>query len=241
MDSSSSVEWLRQVVDRRQTFVKRIWQADAAPSELTAQVNVLDRYLDGSTLDTLQRQSKILKDDRTTTVACLHLKPRQMVLKRYNARSWGHVISRSVRRSRASRCWQMSYAFANAGIRVAAPYLMYEQRFGPLRLNAYFVSEYLPGEELLKALPSMDAEQQSRVLQKIRDAYQRMRAAKLSHGDLKASNLIWHNDELYFIDLDAAQQHRSISSWSRAHHKDRQRFSKNWRDQPALLALFADL
>ena len=66
-----------------------------------------------------------------------------------------------------------------------------------------------------------------------------MQEHKISHGDLKATNLLWVDNQLYFIDLDAARQHKTIASWQRANKRDKKRFLKNWRDTPELEALFA--
>jgi len=144
----------------------------------------------------------------------------------------------TLRRSRARRCWQMSYAFTKAGLNVAQPILMFEDRFGPLRLNAYFVNEFLDGQELLTLLPTMISEDQQRVSTAIEDAFEKMKAARLTHGDLKASNLMWCDNKLYFIDLDAAQHHNNSVTWQQAHNKDRKRFLKNWQQDSQLLALF---
>ena len=66
-----------------------------------------------------------------------------------------------------------------------------------------------------------------------------MQQYKISHGDMKASNLLWVDSELFFIDLDAARQHHSEASWRRANIRDRKRFLKNWRGIPELELLFA--
>lgn len=189
----------------------------------------------------LQNNSILLKNDRTTTVARFDLHGESLVIKRYNPRSHWHKIKRSLRRTRADRCWQMSYSFAQAGLNVAPPILMFEQRFGPIRLDAYFVNQLLDGEELLTALPTMNINEQQLVKHAITDAFEKMQHAMITHGDFKASNLIWKDEALYFIDLDAAQKHRSKVTWTKANNKDRKRFLKNWSDTPNLLALFDDL
>jgi len=100
------------------------------------------------------------------------------------------------------------------------------------------VSEFLEGQELLTLLPTMISEDQQRVSTAIEDAFEKMKAARLTHGDLKASNLMWCDNKLYFIDLDAAQHHINSVTWQQAHNKDRKRFLKNWQQDSQLLALF---
>lgn len=184
--------------------------------------------------------AEILKHDRTTTVCRLSTPTGLVILKRYNPRSFWHKVKRALRRSRARRCWQMSYAFAASGLRVARPIMMFEHRFGPIRRNAYFASESVAGDEVLKCLPDLPVTEQAAVAKAVHEAFSRMRAARITHGDMKASNLIWTGSELVFIDLDAAQQHWTQWGWRRKHAKDRRRFMKNWRDRPELLALFQE-
>lgn len=232
-DLSDKMDWLQNQVIRCSGWSSQFCQTAETQSVLNADHATLGSLLDDSTT--------LLKDDRTTTVGKLELASQSFVLKRYNARSRGHRFKRALRRSRARRCWNMSYAFARAGLNVAAPVLMYEHRFGPLRLDAYFATEFLVGDELLSALPSMSVVEQAAVVAAIDVAFSKMRVAKLTHGDMKASNLLWVSGMLYFIDLDAAQQHRTEFSWRAKHAKDKKRFLKNWRSQPEILDLFAGL
>jgi len=189
----------------------------------------------------LQNNKQVFKNSQVTSVVQVQLKSCDCIIKRYNARSLLHHLKRSIRVSRASRCWNMSYAFSAAGINVATPYLMHERRIGPFRLGAYFVSEKLRGEELKTALPKMTTAQKKQVLALIANVFEKMREAKITHGDMKASNIMWVNEQLYFIDLDASKIHVTHASWQHSHSKDVKRFLKNWKDQPELLALFSEL
>ncbi|MFT4636067.1 MAG: tRNA A-37 threonylcarbamoyl transferase component Bud32 [Arenicella sp.] len=224
------IDWAKRPVTRSIDWNSRTWVLSEYLGLLPKNAKLLNQLL----LDT----DAAFKHDRTTTVSRVELAGELMVLKRYNPRNQWHKIKRALRRSRARRCWQMSYAFSEAGLNVAAPILMLEDRFGPFRLNAYFVNEFLEGQELMTLLPSMDDAQQLKVAEAINDAFEKLKAARLTHGDLKASNLMWSNDRLYFIDLDAAQQHRNSVTWLKGHNKDRKRFLKNWQGDSRLLAIF---
>ncbi|NNC99078.1 MAG: hypothetical protein HKN85_02745, partial [Gammaproteobacteria bacterium] len=104
----------------------------------------------------IAESNDVFKHDRTTSVARVCLGAQEGVLKRYNPRNWAHKFKRAFRRSRARRCWNMSYHFHRAGLNVAQPVLMYEKRLGPIRRDAYFLNRYLPGEELLGRLSTLD-------------------------------------------------------------------------------------
>ena len=51
---------------------------------------------------------------------------------------------------------------------------------------------------------------------------------RISHGDLKGSNLLWQGGHWVLIDLDAMQHHLSAQRFARAYARDRARFLRNW-------------
>ena len=62
--------------------------------------------------------------------------------------------------------------------------------------------------------------------------------SRISHGDLKGHNILWHNDRCLLIDLDAVHQHSSHGSFVRAFKRDRARLLRNWpQDSPLYLLL----
>jgi len=135
-------KWVHQPITRTIDWNSRVWMS----SDYRAKVPLNAKGLNSLLVDT----DDAFKHDRTTTVSRIELAGESMVLKRYNPRNQWHKIKRALRRSRARRCWQMSYAFSAAGLNVAAPIMMLEDRFGPFRLDAYFLNEFLEGQELLE-------------------------------------------------------------------------------------------
>ena len=223
-------DWLEQQLVKVKDWRQQYWASMVFALSTPITQKKLDRALAHS--------PQSVKHDRTTTVVKWVFESHHFVLKRYNPRTPFHKIKRALRRSRARRCWIMSYHFQRAGLNVPAPALMYERRFGPIRLMAYFANRFIPGEELLTGLATMPPEQQQKVAAAVEQSFKLMREYKISHGDMKASNLLWHNEELYFVDLDAARKHRSRLTWQRAHVRDRKRFYRNWDDAPELQKLF---
>ncbi|NND82976.1 MAG: hypothetical protein HKN50_11160 [Gammaproteobacteria bacterium] len=223
-------DWLGQQLVTIKEWRQQYWASMVFALSTPITQKKLDRALSQS--------PESVKHDRTTTVVKWVFESHHFVLKRYNPRGPWHKIKRALRRSRARRCWLMSYEFQQSGLNVPAPALMYERRFGPIRLMAYFANRFIPGQELLTALPEMDAAQREKVAIAVKHSFKLMHKHRISHGDMKATNLLWFNDLLYFVDLDAARKHRSRVAWQRAHIRDRKRFLKNWREHPELLALF---
>ncbi len=229
-------QWVQRDAMHSRTS-RYVMRADPAASELLpTDAAKLDRLLDQADL------IDVLKDDQTTTVAKLSVAEKTFILKRYNPRNRWHKVKRALRRSRARRCWEMSFEFKRNGLNVSPPIMMFEDRYGLVRMNAYFANEFLSGDELLTALPKMNLEEKERVKKAVLQAFSQLCQARISHGDMKATNLLWVNGALFFIDLDAAQKHGPWSlTWHLSHHKDKRRFLKNWQDRPDLLALFSEL
>nr|MCS5556439.1 hypothetical protein [Arenicellales bacterium] len=64
----------------------------------------------------------------------------------------------------------------------------------------------------------------------------KLRHKHISHGDLKATNILLSDQGPVLIDLDVMQQHSSESAYQQAANKDVGRFLRNWQDNPVLLA-----
>jgi hypothetical protein len=57
----------------------------------------------------------------------------------------------------------------------------------------------------------------------------------ITHGDLKATNWLWHENKWIWLDLDATRQHRYRRSFIVAWHRDMRRLLKNWHNHPHIL------
>ena len=75
---------------------------------------------------------------------------------------------------------------------------------------------------------------QGREAQQLLRPFHQLHAARISHGDFKATNLLWHQEQAVLIDLDAVQTHDEPTAWQRAWQKDRARFIRNWPEGSAL-------
>ena len=174
-----------------------------------------------------------LKDGNTCTVARIEADGRPLVIKRYNLKNFGHALSRFWRPSRAWHSWLAGHRLAFYGIATPAPLAMREERFGPLRRRAVLINEFCAGRNLLEHLdpeqPPPPAEAEAIVT-----LFRTLRRLKLSHGDFKATNLLWHDGQIVVIDLDAMVQHTSESAWRRDWRRDRARFLRNWPAESVL-------
>ena len=180
--------------------------------------------------DFLERGS-ILKAGNTTTVGEVSITGKSYVLKRYNIKSVMHGIRKMLRASRASRSWRAGLLLEMLGVSTAKPLVMLEKRIlWFIRRESYILYERVDGETVPQVLCSVDLtpEIRDRIFASFKQCFEVMKRCKLSHGDLKASNFIFTNDELVLLDLDATNLHVLTWTFNRAFRKDMERFVKNF-------------
>lgn len=177
----------------------------------------------------------LFKDDQTTTLHRVPSKMGDLMVKRYNTKNRWHLLRRNFQVSRARNCLEMAEKYSGAGIRVAQPVAMIESRFGPFAGCSWYVSRFVDSVLLSDYLGIEDWVAPLRSIQgKIPALFEAFENHDLSHGDMKATNLLVHDDDLVVIDLDSAKQHRWKLFHRIALRRDKARFLKNWDDQPPL-------
>lgn len=183
--------------------------------------------------DCALKDAELLKEGRTCTVARIENAGATLVIKRYNIKNTAHALSRLWRPSRAWHAWRQGHRLAFLDIATPAPLALVEERLGPLRRRAWLITEYCPGpnlrHHLAQGAPPPTAEARA-----ILTFFEALRRERISHGDLKATNLLWHDQRIVAIDLDAMTAHRSQASFERAWRRDRARLLRNWPSDCAL-------
>lgn len=183
--------------------------------------------------DAAMAAGRLLKDGGTCTVAAVEMAGRLLVVKRYNIKNWRHALSRAWRPSRAWHSWQAAHRLAFYGIATPRPLALIEERLGPCRGRAFLITEHCPGDSLLACLdPEHEpAPAQQEALSRL---FATLHALQITHGDLKATNLLWHAGQVVLIDLDALVEHASAAAFTRAWQRDRARLLRNWPEGSAL-------
>lgn len=187
-------------------------------------------------IEALFTDAQILKAGNTATVIRTQMGVLDVVIKRYNIKSLGHALSRCWRPSRAAISWRNANLLMFIGIPTTMPLAFIEQRFGPLRRIAYFISEYREAEELLDVYQQrMPTESE---VHQIQDIFAGLEIAQLGHGDMKAQNLLLDaKGKVWLIDLDAMREYTNKKQAVMANLQDKKRFLKNWKN-PELEAFF---
>jgi hypothetical protein len=185
--------------------------------------------------DTAIANAELIKDSDKTTLAKITQGDVELVIKRYNIISFWHAITRGLRVSRAHRCWVYAHLFKEIGLDTPEPIAMIEQRQGPIRRRAYYIMRYRSGLLGRTAMLEANPQQLEQYLQALVNDLQQLYKRMITHGDLKATNWLWHEKQWIWLDLDATRQHRYHRSFTIAWHRDIRRLLKNWHDHPHIL------
>lgn len=176
-----------------------------------------------------------LKSGNTCTVARVNAGDASFVVKRYNIKNLRHALSRLWRPSRAWHSWREGHRLQLLGIATPAPLALIEERLGPLRRRAWLINEHCPGTSLAQHFSPerIPGEGEAAAIVAL---FATLARERITHGDLKASNLLWHANRIWLIDLDACTQHRSEAAWRKAWQRDRARLLRNWPADSVLTA-----
>lgn len=171
-----------------------------------------------------------LKQGGSSTVARVDKDGRPLVIKRYNIKSLWHWLSRFWRPSRAWHSWCEGNRLAFLGIATPRPLAVFERRTLWLRREAYLITEHIAGMDIIARFASgapgelpPEAE-----LQALDELFAALVRERISHGDLKGTNILWKDGRWLLIDLDAMRQHSGAAGFAPAYAKDRARFLRNW-------------
>jgi len=205
-------------------------------SSLSQQTAFRSVFLKGETKDFISNIEQLmadglpLKEGNSATVVKAEIDGKPIVIKRYNMKSTGHFLRRCLRPSRAAVSWRNANLLAFIGLATAKPIGFIENRRFGLRHKAYFICEYIEAQEL-SSLYAQRAPTESE-LQQIKMIFAQLEQEQISHGDLKASNLLLDEQgRVLLIDLDAMQgAHHCSHTFNKAFAEDKKRFMENWQN-----------
>ncbi len=186
----------------------------------------------------------ILKAGRSATVAKLMLDGRQLVVKRYNIKNGWHGLRRCLRATRAETSWRLSQKLRLFGISTAKPVAYVENRLFGLRGSSYFIMEYVEGPNLGEFFSSQGVKNgvdETQIARIVVSTLTNLGKLKITHGDLKMTNILISGEQPVLIDLDGMREHATSFGFKRIFKKEVRRFMQNWSHQPKVFALFQAL
>lgn len=182
----------------------------------------------------------LLKNGNSATLVKFTIDKKEYVVKRYNMKTRMHALRRAFKKTRASHSWKYSHLLKKKGIKTPNPVAFKEKRLGPFRNKAFFICEYVKGLTAFDYFndPQILFENKALIAKKITQIFDTLKFSLISHGDMKATNIIINENDPHLIDLDSMKKHRSKYFFKRAWEKDMNRFMKNWDDLPEISQLF---
>ena len=190
-------------------------------------------------LDVYFTEKALLKNGNTCTVALVEIAGKKLVIKRYNIKSFWHGISRALRQTRAAASWANAYRLKILDIATAAPIALIEDRKYAFKGQAYFLAEYIDAPDVAQFFSACaDKTARAETVKNISTLLYKLYLLKISHGDMKATNIKIVDNQPVLIDLDSMIQHR-FERWAlNGHARDLRRFMQNWQETPALYNAF---
>lgn len=177
-------------------------------------------------VDELITSGQVLKVGNTSYVARSTWNGKDIVVKRYNHKGFIHSLRHTIKRSRARRSWVSAHRLLLVGVATPRPLAYIEQRKGPLVWKSYLVTEYVAGQQLYHFLRdgSVTQQQRSAVTQQVIDLLNKLGQYRISHGDLKHSNILITNNGPVLTDIDGMRVHKWDCTYKARQTNDQERF-----------------
>jgi tRNA A-37 threonylcarbamoyl transferase component Bud32 len=167
-----------------------------------------------------------LKQGNTCTVLGGSLAHQPIVIKRYNIKNFWHGLSRGLRRSRAAYSWSNAHRMRWLGIATPAPVALLERKVLGWQCEAYYLAEWVEGESLRNIQETASL---SVAADRLAQLFYRWHLVGISHGDCKADNFKYQQQQWWVLDLDSMRQHQNSALALRAHVRDLKRLFANWQ------------
>ena len=170
----------------------------------------------------------VLKNGNTCFVSHIIWNQQEIVIKRYNHMGVLHSLRHSLIKTRARRGWLHAQRLTMLRIPTPKPLAFIEHRKGFLIWNSYYVSEYAEGVSLYTFLndDNIPAEQKCSTKKNVENLLDKLGDFKITHGDLKHSNILITKNGPLLTDLDAMQAHELNLTYNRKRAKDIKRFNR---------------
>lgn len=152
----------------------------------------------------------------------------QWVVKHYHSMGWKGRLRQMLGLSHGMTSWRRGLTWSLLGVPTPEPVLLVEFNRGAHAGQSVIVCPNFAGIRLSEIMET-DRDRAAIIAEEVRDWLALLQWAGLSHGDMKAQNILVNDrNDMCFIDLDAGSvSGRNILRGDRS-KKDRARFERNW-------------
>ncbi len=175
-------------------------------------------------IDQAMESGVMLKNGNSSTVCRVQWRGHDWVIKRYNIKNLWHGVKKQFKPSRARRSWRNARWLDLIGVATPEAVGYVECRRGGILGAAYYISGYTGGEPVdALAGPALNQAREA-----VEALFSLMAQLRFSHGDMKASNFLWHDDRLWVLDLDAMRLGLPPAQAKKGIQRDWARWQGNW-------------
>jgi tRNA A-37 threonylcarbamoyl transferase component Bud32 len=198
------------------------------------------RFLKNPEVFFASSDTELLKAGGSSTVAKIKIDDRYYVMKRYNIKDSSHWLRRCMRPTRAATGWRLAQRLRLMGLSTAKPVAFIERQFLGLRGKSYLLTEYSDSENAGDFFANhVDDKAISQfVAQQMMALFEGLARLRITHGDLKMTNILICKYKPMLIDLDGMREHRNMLGFKRAFQQEIKRFMFNWRDNRTVYNMF---
>jgi serine/threonine protein kinase len=188
--------------DVQTPVAKGVFDASFCPQEEAGQ------FL--SRLDGLIAAGDIIKDESATTISRASWQGHDLVIKRYNNQGVVHSLRHTLKGSRAGHVWLYGHFLNYLGITTPPPFAYVEIYNHHLLSSSYIVTPYINAVSLHRFIRDKNTSNAGlrEVLIKITGFLDIMARHRITHGDLKHSNILVADSSPVLTDLDSLRVHR---------------------------------
>ncbi len=179
-------------------------------------------------IDAMMDEGQILKKGKTCYVSRLMCNGKDVVVKRYNHKGFIHSLRHTIKKSRACKGWLHTHRLETLNIATPRPLAYIEHRRGLLIWESYLVTEYVEGQKLYSFLRDDNITEQRRLneIQRVMKLLDKLWKYRITHSDLKHSNILITDNGPVLTDLDGMKTHKWTWIYKHRQRKDLRRFSK---------------
>lgn len=177
-------------------------------------------------IDALMNDGQILKSGNTCYVSRVMWNGYNVVVKRYNNKGFIHSIRHTIKKPRAHHGWLHGHRLGMLNITVPRPLAYIEKLRGMLVWESYLITAYIQAENLYNFLQndSITEQKQSKVTGQLVELLDKLGKYRITHGDLKHSNILITENGPVLTDLDAMRVHKCNWTYKIRRAKDLKHF-----------------
>ena len=187
-------------------------------------------------IDTLMDAGQILKKGDAVYVSHITWNNKNIVVKRYDHKGIIHSLRHTIKKSRARKGWLYAHILGTLNIATPRALAYIEQQKGLLIWQSYFVTEYVEGEKLWHFLRDENVAERQKTdeIRQVVKLLDKLWKYRITHGDLKHTNVLVTENGPVLIDLDGMIVHKWELLYRNKRAKDMERFIRKTSLSPAL-------